>query len=101
MKKKISIIFFALVLVLATGNFAFARHWGHDHGVKHGVYKAKKHKHYRPLHRFQRRSFHHHQQPIVVVKERYIPYPEPSSSGGTELDFGSIILRLPEVVVFE
>ena len=100
MKKKISIIFFALVLVLATGNFAFARHWGYDHGVKHGLYKVKKHKHHRAFHRFAKRVSHYH-EPVVVVKERYIPYPEPSSSGGTELDFGSIILRLPEVVVFE
>lgn len=100
MKKKISITIFALVLVLGTGNFAFARYDGHGYGMKHGVYKAKKHKHYRPIHRFNRRVLHRH-QPIVVVKERYIPYSEPSSSGGTELDFGSIILRLPEVVVFE
>ena len=100
MKKKISIIIFALVLVLGTGNFAFARHWDHGHGVKHGFYKAKKHKHHKGFHRFVKRFSHYH-EPVVVVKERYIPYPEPSSSGGTELDFGGFILRLPEVVVFE
>ena len=100
MKKNISIMILALVLILGMGNFAFARYDGHGYGMKHGVYKAKKHKHYRPIHRFNRRVLHRH-QPIVVVKERYIPYSEPSSSGGTELDFGSIILRLPEVVVFE
>ena len=100
MKKKISIIIFALVLVLGTGNFAFARHWGHGYGAKHGFYKAKKHKQQRAFHGFAKRVSHYH-EPVVVVKERYIPYSEPSSSGGTELDFGSIILRLPEVVVFE
>ena len=100
MKKKISILIFALILVIGSGNFAFARHWGHGYGVKHGFQKSKKHKRQRGFHRFEKRVSHYH-EPVVVVKERYIPYPEPSSAGGTELDFGSIILRLPEVVVFE
>jgi hypothetical protein len=100
MKKNIFIMVLAFVLVVGTGHFAFARHGNHGHGVRHGFYKVKKHKHHRKYHRFQRYAWHHH-QPIVVVKERYIPYPEPSSTGGTELDFGNIILRLPELVVFE
>ena len=100
MKRNISIVILALVLVVGMSNFAFARHDGHGYGVKHGFYKAKKHRHDRPFHRFHKRVLHYH-QPIVVIKERYIPYSEPSSSGGTELDFGSFVLRLPEVVVFE
>lgn len=100
MKKKIFIMILALVMVVGMSHVAFARQAGHGYGVRHGFYKAKKHKPHRGFHRFHKR-FHHYPEPIVVVKERYVPYYEPSSSGGTELDFGSIILRLPEVVVFE
>ena len=47
MKKNIFIMALAFVLVMGMSSFAFARHYGHKNGVKHGYYKVKKHKHHK------------------------------------------------------
>ena len=105
MKRKITIMLLAFFMTVGMSGFAFAYQNGYGHGrsVKRGYYKPYKYNH-RPFHKFHRHPRHHRRHTVrhhtVIVEREYIPYRE-SSSAGTALDFGGIVLQLPELVVFD
>jgi hypothetical protein len=98
MKRKITVMLLAFFMTVGMSSFAYAYRDGYNHGVKYVFNKFERYD-YRPFHRFHRPPMHHDHHTVVVEKE-YIPYREPYS-GGTALDFGSIIVQLPQTVVFE
>ena len=98
MKRKITVMLLAFFMTVGMSGFAFAYSDGYGRHVKRGFHRFERYDH-RPFHRFHRHPRYHRDHTVVVERE-YVPYREPYS-GGTALDFGGVVVQLPQTVIFE